>query len=76
MLDPISGENILVGSHALINNNKDVFQTLSGPDDLLENTKKGMISAALATSGAVNTQSMMNVAQEDPSLKRISYKEG
>jgi hypothetical protein len=76
VLDPISGENILVGSHALINNNKDVFQTLSGPDDLLGNSKNGMIPAAIATSGIVNTQSMMNVAQEDPSLKRMSYKEG
>jgi hypothetical protein len=46
ILDPISGENILLGSHSLINNinnNKDVFQTLSDLD-VHGNARNGMIA--------------------------------
>ena len=44
ILDPISGENIMLGSHSLINNNnKDVFQTLSDLD-VQGNARNGMIA--------------------------------
>ena len=46
ILDPISGENTLLGSHSLINNinnNKDVFQTLSDLD-VNGNARNGMIA--------------------------------
>ena len=72
ILDPISGENILLGSHSLINNinnNKDVFQTLSDLD-VQGNPRNGMIALTTDFQGVGQTQSM-NVAQEDPSLKRI-----
>ena len=46
ILDPISGEHILLGSHSLINNinnNKDVFQTLSDVE-IQADPRNGMIA--------------------------------